>query len=165
MPSTYTPIATTTLGSGSAGVTFSSIPSTYTDLILVSVALRDGGGGGDPVKAQFNSDTGNNYSFTQVYGNGSSAASGAASNNNYAFAGVAGDTSGTAWVSNIFQVMNYANTTTNKTTLNRNNDLGSYVGATVSTWRSTSAISSIYLFTTSGFKSGSTFTLYGVKNA
>jgi len=74
--STYTPIATTTLGSGAASVTFSSISGSYTDLVLVGqftgsaannqVSIRVGNG---------SVDTGSNYSFTQVYGTGSATAS------------------------------------------------------------------------------------------
>ena len=62
MPNTYEPIATNTLGSAASSVTFSSIPSTYTDLIVVmnyanSTGLAD-------VFFRFNGDTGSNYSDT-----------------------------------------------------------------------------------------------------
>jgi len=60
MPSTYTPIATNTLASVSTGVTFSSIPSTYTDLVLVINYRLDGTGTGAAGALRFNSDSGSN---------------------------------------------------------------------------------------------------------
>ena len=63
--STYTPIATTTLGSAASSVTFSSISGSYTDLILItnpSSATTD-----QSIYVQFNADTGTNYSMSQHY--------------------------------------------------------------------------------------------------
>jgi hypothetical protein len=70
--STYTPIATTTLGSAASSVTFSSIAGTYTDLRIVysTVSSADAGN-----YLRFNSDSGSNYSNTTLFGNGSSAGS------------------------------------------------------------------------------------------
>jgi len=72
MPSTYTPIATTTLGSAASSVTFSSISGAYTDLVLVGAGTL---ASNLYLNVKFNNDTGSNYSRTELYGDGSSAAS------------------------------------------------------------------------------------------
>ena len=77
---TYTPIATTTLGSATGSYTFSSIPQTYTDLVVVAQATISVAAGS---VVQFNGDTGNNYSYTYISGDGSSASSSRVTNNNY----------------------------------------------------------------------------------
>ncbi len=72
MPTTYEPIATTTLGSAAATITFSTIPATYTDLRVVwvgTVTVADSAG------MRFNSDSGTNYSRTVLQGDGSAASS------------------------------------------------------------------------------------------
>ena len=159
MPATYTPIATTTLGSAASSVTFSSISGTYTDIILVfngtlTTSATSWG-------LQFNSDTGTNYSNTTLYGDGSSAGSNRATSQTSTI----GSYSGTDNSTNIHQIMNYSNATTYKSVLSRNNG-GGFVSARVALWRSTSAITSVTAITASNqFASGSTFTLYGVKSA
>jgi hypothetical protein len=168
---TFEPIATTTLGSAAASVTFSSIPSTYTDLVLVCegyMATQDG----SVVRIQFNSDTGNNYSSTYVGGNGSTASSSRYTNvpGIYATTGLIGwSTTSSNRGNTISHIMNYTNTTTYKTVLDRSNlTAGSYPGsaADVGLWRSTAAITSIKVDTNGGtFASGSTFTLYGIAAA
>ena len=161
MASTYTPIATTTLGSATNSVTFNSF-SGYTDIIAV---LNIKSTNSDNVLARVNGDTGNNYSFTRLSGNGSSASSARASNTNYLnFDGASyQNTEFGTWIINF---MNYANTTTYKTILSRGNNAALGVDANVNLWRSTSAITSINFITTSyNFAVGSTFTLYGIKAA
>jgi len=157
MPITYEPIATTTLGTSAASVTFSSIPGTYTDLILVVNGTSTATNGNE---MQFNGDTGNNYSFTLLYGNGSTATSSRNSNISFAYAG----RTNTNQSVSITQIMNYANTTTYKTVLTRANSNGDIVMANVSTWRSTSAITSL-VYAGATFNSGTVFTLYGIKAA
>lgn len=164
MPSTYTPIATTTLSSDAGSVTFSSISGSYTDLILVCTPISTGTAQPD-VLMQVNSDTGSNYSRTRLVGNGSSATSSRFSNQTE---WVIGPMESTQIVNMICQIQNYSNTTTNKTMLVRSNDTSIATQAMVCLWRSTSAITSIYLFpepAKGNFKTGSTFTLYGVKSA
>lgn len=155
--STYTPITTTTVsGSAVANVTWSSISSAYTDLIIVTNLLTTSGGNG--VGIQFNGDTGSNYSFTYMYGNGSLAASGrASSQTNGQIDRTAANGAG------ITHIMNYSNTTTYKTFVSRGNT-GGEVFAWVNLWRSTSAINSIKLFCNDGsnFSVGSQLTLYGI---
>lgn len=161
--STYTPIATQTLGSTATSVTFSSIPSTYTDLVLVSNAATttsttQGYG------LQFNSDTGTNYSKTYLYGDGTSAVSGRASNQT----NISVSNFGPSATPNttIAQIQNYANTTTYKTVISRGGAAGNLVIAYVGLWRSTAAISSMTLvIDSSTFTAGSVFTLYGISAA
>jgi hypothetical protein len=159
MPSTYTPIATTTLGSAASSVTFSSISGSYTDLILV--ANYTGSVSDQFLNIQFNSDTGSNYSNTNLFGDGSSATS----NRNSNATAVRAAFYGSAQSNFIANVMNYSNTTTNKTVVSRDNT-NTFVVSRVNLWRSTSAITSMVLAMSSGnIASGSTFTLYGVKSA
>jgi hypothetical protein len=169
MASTYEAIATNTLGSTTASVTFSSIPATYTDLILVSsIVTPSGGGNTSAYKLQVGNgsvDTGSNYSFTRIYGDGSSAVSDRLSSTT----DLAGAFSfGSSTNPNIItQFSNYANTSVNKTTLTRLNTASAFVVAFVSLWRSTSAINTITISNgiLTGFAAGSTFTLYGIKSA
>jgi len=99
MPATYEPIATTTL-TGGTSYTFTSIPATYTDLVLVVNAAT--ASGSSNLAMQFNADTGSNYSFTRIFGNGSSASSSRAANVTDNYIGDIGTTIST----NIIQVQN-----------------------------------------------------------
>jgi hypothetical protein len=160
MPTTYDPIATQTLVSAASSVTFSSIPSTYTDLVLIVNSARTASN--DSVSLEFNGDTGSNYSRLLMYGTGSSAATFRESNATLIEIGVQ-DTSN---CTNIFNVINYANTTSNKSVVARANATGVRVSYGIGVWRNTSAITSIKLATGgSTFIAGSTFTLYGIKAA
>ena len=161
MASTYEPIATTTLVSNASDITFSTIPSTYTDLVLVvngHLTVDDN------VFLQFNGDTGSNYSFTILRGDGSSATSTRSSNVAQMYLG---GILTTATGNTISSIQNYSNSTTYKTVLTRTNGVTS--GATqarVGLWRSTSAITSVKVGALSGnFVAGATFTIYGIKSA
>lgn len=160
MPVTYEPIATQTLTSDQTQVTFSSIAGTFTDLVLV----KTGGQSSGNMTMRFNSDSGTNYSGTQVFGTGS----GSGSSDRYSNQGTMyinySNATGNS-VTTIMNIMNYANTTTNKTVILRNNDSAFYVGAYVHLWRSTAAITQIDLYGSPNLQNGSTFTLYGVKAA
>lgn len=161
--STYTPLATTTLGSAQASYTFSSISGSYTDLHLIIAGSIDGA---DPrnVLLQFNNDTGTNYSVTILYGDGTSAASDRVSNDT---AANVGGLSNSTQSNTIVEIMNYSNSTTYKTCLGRGNRPADQVNAKVSLWRSTSAITSIKVFMSNAqnLASGTTLTLYGIASA
>lgn len=158
---TYEPIATNTLSSNTNTVTFSSIPQTYTDLIIVF-------NGSNTTSADFriqvgNSsvDTGTNYSRTFIFGYSGGIVASRDTNNNFWTA-----SSYTNRGNAIIQIMNYSNTTTNKTSLIRNDISTDISYASVNLWRSTSAINIITLSQpTHNFTSGSIFTLYGIKAA
>ena len=161
--STYTPIATTTLGSAQASVTFNSF-SGYTDLVII---INSGSTtSGQDIRCRFNSDTGSNYSFTYVTGNGSAASSGRATSQTFMPLDYNGYLSGSIATTTIINCMNYSNSTTYKTILGRYNTQAFGTDAAVGLWRSTSAITSIEFFpSASTFLAGSTFTLYGITAA
>jgi hypothetical protein len=168
MAATYEPIATTTLGSAAASITLSSIPATYTDLRLVIVAR---GTTADNCSIQFNNDTGTNYSETGLQGNGSAAASWRRTNVAYIrLTNAAGlPTAANTFLMNTYDIFNYAGSTY-KTVLgvNSNDQNGSGdSGRLAGLWRSTSAITSIKIFTNFGadFTIGTTATLYGILKA
>lgn len=165
MALTYEPISTNTVsGTSTSSITFSSIPSTYTDLVVVTNFGLSANLYG--LRIRFNGDTASNYSDTLLYGDGSSAAS-------------ARDTSATSITTSavglnpnvlnynfICNIQNYSNTSTFKTALVRANAADRETVACVGLWRSTSAINSVNVFVGSGYiLSGSTFTLYGIKSA
>jgi len=158
---TYTQIASTTLGSAAASVTFSSIAATYTDLVLVinpTMAVNA------DVTVIFNGDTANNYSSTYLSGNGTSAASSRFSTMPKIY--LDSINTGTTIVQYNTNIMNYANTTTYKTVLSRYGGTTKGVEAVVGLWRSTAAITSMTI-TGDGanFSTGSTFNLYGITAA
>jgi hypothetical protein len=163
---TYESIATQTLGSATATVTFSSISSAYTDLVLVCNAATSVAG--YSLLLRFNSDSGSNYSQTQMYGNGTTAGSNRGSNLAQIYLGYTPDSYGTVGNNNfIVNIQNYSNSTTYKTALCRNNNMSSggtnATEAAVGLWRNTAAISTVSLTAGSGnILTGSTFTLYGI---
>jgi hypothetical protein len=113
-----------------------------------------------------NSDTGTNYSTTNVYGNGSSALSTRQSSVDKIGVILSGYLRSTQPSAVIVNFMNYSNSTTYKTILSRGNQTDVITQAQVNLWRSTSAITSIEFYVTGfNYASGSTFTLYGIKAA
>ena len=162
--STYTPIATTTLGSSQTTITFNSF-SGYTDLRLVAIPLSTSNGMN--YMFRFNGDTGNNYSYTQIRGNGTSAVSGQNSNLSF-FDNLNQGVYTTNPHIYTYDVMDYAATTTNKTVLTRFSEMSGtgFTATAVGLWRGGTGITTITLTAiTNQFASGSTFTLYGIAAA
>jgi hypothetical protein len=158
---TYVPIATTTLGSATASVTYSSLGS-YTDLVLVMAVQPTNNG--ENINLQFNSDTGTNYSDTQLTGTGTTATSSRRTTYNY-LRTTDNLPNSTSFSTVIVNIMNYSNSTTNKTVLSRGGNAATWVTTNVGLWRNTAAITSIKVFAsdgTSNMNSGSTFSLYGI---
>ena len=165
-PVTYEPIATTTLGSTQATVTFSSIPGTYTDLVIVGSILTDNATG-RTLNITFNSDTGSNYSNTHLGNDGNTVVSNINSNQTNIFASWYG--ANISSTTNPFlctiHINNYSNTTTNKTTLIRSGATN-HLSAFANLWRNTAAINTIALSVSTGnMAANTTFTVYGIKAA
>jgi hypothetical protein len=165
MAPTYELIASNTLTADTASVTFSSIPQTYTDLIIISSARYSTGSSVGTINLQFNSDAASNYSYTYLQGDGSSATSGRGSSATIGVSGQGESSSSSAgtFSASICHIQNYANTTTFKTVLTRANSTSSNTQLWVSLWRSTSAVTSVNLIGGYAFAIGSTFTLYGIQ--
>ena len=167
MAVTYEPIATTTLSTTATSVVFSSIPSTYTDLIVVFTGQNTTATVAMTFECDINNDGGNNYSSTWI---DMSANTGRGTNNNGAYIGSLSKTS-TSWA--VIQFMNYSNTSTYKTWMSRWGTMGLALteqgGAIVGMWRNTGAINKLDFNRPAGesgtFDVGCTFTLYGIKAA
>lgn len=169
MPATYEPIATTTLGSAAATISFTSIGSGYTDLRLVVVGKLTSGLGSGYYGIRFNSDTTNSYSLTVVAGNGSVASSNRLTSQPTGYLQYNSGLSTTEWTTATMDLFNYAGST-NKTFLSTwSGDLNGsgFVERQVNLWRNTTAITSITLHTDSAatYTAGTTATLYGILKA
>lgn len=155
---TYTPLATISLTGTDSEIVFSNIPNTYRDLIIIASGQSTAANAN--ILARFNSDSGSNYSWVYMGGDGSSTFSGSSS-------GTSGDWGNfpNAQSVSVFQIMDYSATDKHKTTLVRSNTASTYAIAYAERWASTTAITSISL-TISGsgnsFASGTILSLYGV---
>ena len=115
---TYVALATQTLGSAVATVTFSSIPGTYTDLVLVMQPA--GSSTSQNIGLRFNSDSGSNYGETNIKGSGTTASSSRAASIPYInVTDLIGTASTLGEQIGICNIMNYSNSTTYKTVLTR----------------------------------------------
>lgn len=157
--STYSQISTTTVSSATSTVTLSSIPQTYTNLVLI---INGTASTQTDLNYTFNGSSASNYSRTYLLGNGSSVITGRDSNGTYLPISFL-DTSQTTCIVSFPQ---YSNITTFKTALERANNASSVANTIVGLWRSTAAITSMTLTTSGGtISTGTTFTLYGIKGA
>lgn len=167
---TYTQIGTAQVvgAGGASNITFSSIPSTYTDLLLkVSARLASGSGF---MLLDFNGLSTANFSNRVLEGNGSSAYSFVSGNTNYATGLVgAGDTAST-FTNAEFYFPNYAVSSNKPVTIDgvtENNGTTAYADLEALLWSNTAAITQIRLTTSSAanFAQYSSAYLYGVSNA
>jgi hypothetical protein len=170
MAITYKNLASTTLGSAQSVITFSSISQSYTDLVL-KISGLESTGSGNWYTITFNGDTGANYSTTRIRSQGDTVSTGRTSNatslydDGFSFAlGVTANSHGNSEI----YIPNYT-ANASKTSYLYNTTIGQTFLTSVSgLWRNTAAITSITI--TTGFGSynsvaGSSFYLYGIKNA
>lgn len=159
---------------GTSGyITFNNIPQNYQDLRVVFFPRSATTGTSTDIYLRLATtggviDTGTNYSFTRLYGNGTSAASDRNSPQSYITIGslpASGATSG-IFGSGTLDILNYANSTTYKTSISRSaadtNGAG-YTTLIAGLWRNTAAITSVQIITNTSFVSGSTVSLYGIR--
>ena len=152
---TYVPLGTVTLGSAANSVTFSSIPATYRDLIVV---ITGGASIASYAGLQFNSST-TDYSSVdarfEVNGVYSTAGS---------FGWIPQRYTATANNATIYQIFDYAQTDKHKTALVRSGAATSAVNMGVGRWAVTDAITSVrcQMEGARTWNTGSTFALYGI---
>jgi hypothetical protein len=158
-PSSFYNIATVT---PSATFTFSSIPQTYKSLQLR--CLYDAGGA--TISLRFNSDSGGNYSYHGLKGDGSSASAEGVGGSNFALDPnypLGGYPSSSYLGAQIIDIIDYASTSKYKTIrnfggINTNNTGFDQIMIGSAAWRNTSAISSITVYNCVG----GTIALYGI---
>lgn len=170
MANTYTLIASNILSSSAASVTFSSIPATYTDLVIQATVRDNQGQTAGNINLTING-TSANYSSTVMGSSGSSYFADRQSNATFIRLNNATNSSlsTASTFSNLkIYIPNY--------TISANKPLGTESGteqnsttgwetATAGLWRNTATISSITLGSEGSFVSGSSFWLYGIKNS
>jgi hypothetical protein len=175
--SSYESIATVTVGSGgAANVEFTSIPATYTHLQIRGFARTSRATFGvDALRYQLNADTGSNYSWHHLRGDGSTVESSAGTSISYMESQrILGTTTGGSFGALVMDILDYKDT--NKYTTVRvlggvdvNGTVGGIGGAVMITsgnWRNTNAVTSIKLYGDSAnFAEYSQFALYGIKGS
>ena len=168
----YESIATA-VGTGSSGtITFSSIPSTYTSLQIRFIGRVTNADTADNLFLRFNSDSGSNYAWHYLEGDGGTTTAGGATSQTRILSGRVAAANATSGIvgAGVIDIHNYASTTQNKTVrtltgLDRNGS--GNVRMDSGLWLSTSAVTSIQLTNGSNtnFTTDSTFALYGIKGA
>jgi hypothetical protein len=178
MATTYEAIANVTVGSGgAANIEFTSIPATYTDLVLQLSLRTDRANNVDDATIQFNNSGGTAYSHRYLLGNGSSASSAAETSqsliNQYGSAAGNVTTSGNAsvWGVSTIYIPNYAGSTAKSLSADNareaNQATDTYLVLDAGLWNNTAAITSIKLAPRAGsnFVQHSSAYLYGIKNS
>ncbi len=173
MAITYKKIASVTVGAGgAANIEFTSIPGTYTDLILhASTRSNRTDYASDNLRMTFNNDT-TGYTTRRLEGSGSAATSDVnTSTTSFLLGYTDGDTmTASTFASQMIYVPNYAgatNKSVNADGVTENNATFAMSSLAAGLWANTSAITSIKLFPQVGtlFKQYSTATLYGILKA
>ncbi len=166
----YDSIATA-VGTGSSGtITFSSIPSTYTHLQIRYIGRVTNSDTADNIFVQFNSDTGSNYAWHYLEGDGASTAASGSSSQSKILSGRVSAATAAADVMGVgvIDILDYANANKYKTlrTLTGQDRNGGGVSVMTSgLWQNTAAVSTITITNGSAtnFTTATSFALYGIK--
>jgi hypothetical protein len=162
---TYTLIAHQELGSAQANITFSSIPATFTDLLIVHSIRSANASVLGVVRAEFNGSS-SNLSYRELFGDGSGAASSAASVSRAGYASGNNATSSTFGNSSIY-IPNYRSSVAKSFSVDgvsETNGTSAFQVIAANLWNDTAAITSIRLFIDGGsnIMQYSSATLYGI---
>jgi len=159
-------IQTKTLLTDTAAFDFTLIPNTFTDLVI-TLNARNASTVGD-VRLQFNGDTGSNYVFQRLYGNGSTTAAGSGTQTSLLLGTIANTntyTSNTFSTATIY-ICNYLTSNAKAISVegaNENNATAATATILAGRWTGTAAINRAYVYADSGsFSAGSTVSLFGI---
>jgi hypothetical protein len=159
--SAYDSLATIATTGNVTSVTFSGIPTGYKHL-QIRLSYQDTAS--DNSNMRFNSDTGNNYAWHELFGQGSSAGAGAASS--VSFMKVAYTDNGRPGVA-VVDILDYASSNKNKVMRSLcgvDNNGGGYILLRSGLWMNTAPITAVTIYPNSGaITANSTFALYGIK--
>lgn len=172
MPVTYQLISSNVLSTAAATVTFSAIPSTYTDLVI-RASIRDTNSVNNDRNLQWriNGST-TNYSQTEIMGSGSAATSTRRTGATFLSANrtiPAALATANTFSSTEIYIPNYT-VATNKPSstfsAGEDNATAAYIMGVANLWSDTATITSI-TFVSDGpsYEAGSSFYLYGIKNS
>jgi hypothetical protein len=166
----YDLIESVVLGSTTASVTFSSLAtyaSTYKHLQIRMSVRTSRSDAGDNIRVQFNSDTGSNYRFHLLFGNGSSVASATGTNTFIETYRAAGNTAtANEFGASVVDILDAFSTSKNTVTRGLGgltSDPGIFLSSGL--WLNTASLTSITLSSGSSFLTNSRFSLYGLKGA
>lgn len=155
----------TELGSAQTAITFSSIPSTYTDLVIyLSGRTARAGIHYSDIRIKINGSDAN-FTVRGLAGNGSSVSSFSAGN--YAFAVPAATATSNTFSSNYLYIPNYTSSVAKSISIDdtmENNATTSEMTIRAMLWNQTAAITSIELYpdAAQSFQQYSSATLYGI---
>jgi hypothetical protein len=164
----YESIATLSGTGASDTISFTSIPSTYKHLQLRAITKATAAAGGTDMRITFNGDTGSNYAYHALQGNGSSAVAFGGSSQTY----IRNQSLVDGSYANVYQgvvidILDYANTSKNKTLrmltgFDANGD--GFMRLLSGLWTSTSAINRVdFVAPSTTWTTGTTIALYGIK--
>lgn len=161
----YESIMTVPVTSTTSSITFSVIPGTYKHLQIRALTLY--GTADVSGLIRFNSDTGSNYSWHWILGNGSTATATASVSASHGIAGIGAASSTNIPGGSVIDILDYTDTnkyTTIKDLAGTDANGNGYVSFRSSSWRNTAAVTSITMAPTAGnWLTGSHFALYGIK--
>ena len=165
-------LETQVLGSSAASVTFSSLStyaSTYKHLQIRYTARSSRVNTLDYPFFRVNADSGANYSWHNLTGNGSSVSSGSGSSQTFMYLPYSPAANSTAnnFNAGVIDLLDPFETTKAKTFRTLGGSTGeNYIHVFSGRWGSTSAVSSVTLHMENGnYVTGSRFSLYGVKGS
>jgi len=176
IPTDYQSIQTARVLSGTQStISFTSIPSNFQHLQIRGFAQCNRATfGTDDLNIRFNGDTGSNYAYHRLFGNGATPEAGAAASQTFmqVLSG-SGTGNGNTFGVSIIDILDYANTNKNKTMRTLSGDdlngtvagFPGYVVLSSGLWQSTSAVTSISIIINTGasFTAGTHFALYGIR--
>lgn len=160
MTNTYIPLATVTLAGTASSVTFSSIPATFRDLVVVFV----GNGSTDlEGRIRLNSDTGSNYNHVRMSGSGSAATSANAASQTSGFISSVAKATTTGALQMNINIMDYSVTNKHTTIISRADQAANGTEAFANRFANTAAVTSVQILTSTGnWAIGTTAALYGI---
>jgi hypothetical protein len=166
----YDALSTVTLSTTTASIEFAGIPTGYKHLQIRAISRDNRASTANSVLIRVNGDTGSNYAFHRLIGDGSaaSASSAASQTETYAYIQPCANSTANIFGAGIIDILDYSNTSKTKVfrTLGSNDQNGSgFISLYSGLWNNTSAINTIRLYpdNAASFVANTQFTLYGVR--